>query len=73
MPMRAVQTSMEDFTAPATQALPGQERIVLISTNAITILATQMEHAQTQFLRMNVLARQASQEMELPVRISTNA
>ena len=64
---------MEHFTAPATQALPGQERIVLISTNATKILATQMEHAQTQFLRMNVLARQASQEMELPVRISTNA
>ena len=64
---------MEDFTAPATQALPGQERIVLISTNATKILATQMQHAQTQFLRMNVLARQASQEMELPVRISTNA
>ena len=65
--------SMEDFTAHATQALPGLERIVLISMNAIKILATQMQHAQTQFLRMNVFAKQASRERELPVPISTNA
>ena len=64
---------MEDFTAPATQALPGQERIVLISTNAITILATQMEHAQTQFLRMNVPAKQDFRAVDKTVLILTNA
>ena len=73
MRMRAVQTFTEDFTVHATQALLGQERIVLISMNVIKILATQMQPAQTQFLHTSVLARQDFQAMVKTVRISTNA
>ena len=73
MPMRAVLISMADTIAHATRALLGQERIVLISMSAYKILATPMQHAQIQFLRMNVLAKQDFQAVDKTALILTNA
>ena len=65
---------MEDFTAPATQALLGQGRIVLISTNVTyQDRATPTQPVQILLDHTTALAKQASREMEIHVPISTNA